>query len=102
MTTTHLFRIELCRLVEEKFPGVTAGMDGFVTNFLRSESDGFQLVHIFNIPEKDVDALLAYCQPLAQKHLLDGGDFVVCCAHNVEETEIYFRRDVENIIRVRA
>ena len=87
--------------IEERFPSVMAGFDGFTEAFLGREQDGFLSVEVFNVSEESYEEVLSFCEGKAKKHFLNGGAFVVFNLWSVEETDEHFRRTVAEMIQQR-
>lgn len=90
----RLFLANLCTELNRRFPGVSAGFEGFVSPYLGGDCDGFLLVEIFNVPENQMESVLKFGESLTRAHLMAGGAFVTLNLWTPEDTQASFQDDL--------
>ena len=89
------FLSSVCARLEDQFPGLTAGFEGFRKSYLGGECDGFFVVEVFDVPDDKIEDILTAGEAMAREHLLKGGIFVTFNLWDPEETLESFLEDVE-------
>ena len=90
----RFFLAKLCTELNQRFPGVSAGFEGFVSLYLGGERDGFLLVEVFNVPENQMESVLKFGESLTHDHVMAGGAFVTLNLWTPEETQESFQDDL--------
>ncbi len=88
------FLTRLCAQLEEHFPNVIAGFEGFAHSYLGGERDGFLAIEVFNVTVGQADELQRMEEDLTEKHFLGGGALVAVSTWTPEETREHFAADV--------
>ena len=86
-----------CREIMARFPGITAAYEGFTSPTLDLFEDGMITVHVFDVPDDKYDDTCRFAFDVTTRASVETNVPVTFSLWDVEETETYFREDVERL-----